>query len=328
MLLLIVTPADSISRPLSHEQDGANLTIHQSSVPGCGTPAMVAKLHQIDLICFRRGWYVGDMGSGTLAATAKEPPAFVQLVAHPLRWRLLHELTQSDRAVRELTERVGEPQNLVSYHLRRLRDGGLVRARRSAADGRDSYYAIDLLQCEQQLQAVGGALHPALLQPPGDSAPDTARTRPRRRQRVLFLCTGNSARSQIAEALLDHVSGGAIAAESAGSHPKTLHPNAIRAMRTRGLDISANRTKHLDEFTAQRFDLVITLCDRVREVCPEFPAHPDLVHWSVPDPARAAPTNRASYPAFGHTVTELETRIRFLIPLLLAQSATAKPARK
>src|SRR5262245_2834071 len=91
-----------------------------------------------------------------------DPPSFVRLVAHRVRWRLLEELVQSDRAVWELTQLVGEPQSLISYHLRRLRDGGLVSARRSSADGRDSYYAVDLLGCQQQLQAAGGALHPAL----------------------------------------------------------------------------------------------------------------------------------------------------------------------
>ena len=64
------------------------------------------------------------------------------------------------------------------------------------------------------------------------------------------------------------------------------------------------------------FDMVITLCDRVREVCPEFPAHPQLVHWSVPDPSLEGPTNRDSYPAFERTAAELETRVRFLLPLL------------
>jgi protein-tyrosine-phosphatase len=130
------------------------------------------------------------------------------------------------------------------------------------------------------------------------------------------LCTGNSARSQIAEALLEHMSDGTVEAVSAGSNPKPLHPNAVRVMRKRGIDISTNRTKHLDEFLAQRFDRVITLCDRVREVCPEFPAQPQLVHWSVPDPALEGSTTRASYPAFERTAAELETRISFLLPLL------------
>jgi protein-tyrosine-phosphatase len=114
---------------------------------------------------------------------------------------------------------------------------------------------------------------------------------------VLFLCTGNSARSQIAEALVARMTGGGVKAASAGSHPKPLYPNAVQVMRKRGIDISGNRTKHLDEFMTQRFDAVITLCDRVREVCPEFPSHPALVHWSMPDPAQAGPTNQASWAA-------------------------------
>jgi protein-tyrosine-phosphatase/DNA-binding transcriptional ArsR family regulator len=236
----------------------------------------------------------------------------VQLAAHPVRWRLLRELARSDRAVSELTRLVDEPQNLVSYHLRQLRDGGLVTHRRSAADGRDVYYAIDLAACEHQLDAAGGELHPALHRAPGVTQPK-ARPHRQRRRRVLFLCTGNSARSQMAEALLVHRSGGAYDAASAGSHPKPLHPNAVRVMSARGIDISANRTKHLDVFASQRFDMVITLCDRVREICPEFPRHPAQVHWSMPDPAAGAGTERATLPAFEQAVTELETRVRYLI---------------
>jgi protein-tyrosine-phosphatase len=145
---------------------------------------------------------------------------------------------------------------------------------------------------------------------------------------VLFLCTGNSARSQIAEALLEHLSRGVVDAASAGSHPKPLHPNAVRVMRTRGIDISANRTKSLDEFRAHRFDLIITLCDRVREICPEFPSQPRLVHWSIADPAREGPTNRASYPAFERTAIELDTRIRFLLHQLNAVQTTRKTTRR
>ena len=245
-----------------------------------------------------------------MTASTGTPPPFVKLLAHPLRWRLLEELTQSDRAVRELTELVDEPQNLVSYHLRQLRDGGLVSTRRSAADARDSYYSIDLPHCRDELQAVGGALHPGLWLVPALTRPDG---KPARKQRVLFLCTGNSARSQIAEALAERISCGVIDATSAGSNPKELHPNAVRVLRKRGIDIGENRTKHLDEFVGKRFDVVVTLCDRVREVCPEFPHHPRSVHWSMPDPAAAASTIRASYPAFERTADELETRIAFLL---------------
>jgi protein-tyrosine-phosphatase len=209
---------------------------------------------------------------------------------------------------------VDEPQSLVSYHLRVLREGGLVFARRSSADGRDSYYAIDLHACREALQSTGGALHPSLrLAPAIERRQEQSSLR---NQQVLFLCTGNSARSQIAEALMDQISDGAIHAVSAGSNPKQLHPNAVRVLHKRGIDISKNRTKHLDEFRTARFDTVITLCDRVREVCPAFPSRPELVHWSVPDPALEGSNNRSSYPAFERTAIELETRIRFRLPLL------------
>jgi protein-tyrosine-phosphatase/DNA-binding transcriptional ArsR family regulator len=242
-----------------------------------------------------------------------EPPPVLRLVGHPVRWRLLQELVRSDRPVAELTELLEAPQSLVSYHLRQLRAGELVSMRRSSADRRDSYYRIDLDRCGALLHAARAAVHPGLRLGPAAPSPHLPGRRPRRRRRVLFLCTGNSARSQIAEALLHQQSEGTVEAASAGSKPKPLHPNAMRVMKQRGIDISANRTKHLDEFVTQRFDFVITLCDRVREVCPEFPGHPDLVHWSIPDPAREGSTNRASYPAFERTASELETRVDFFL---------------
>ena len=86
-------------------------------------------------------------------------------------------------------------------------------------------------------------------------------------------------------------SGGAVEAYSAGSHPKPLHPNAVRVMRDEhGLDLAGHASKHLDVFADQRFDWVISLCDRVREVCPEFPGHPETIHWSIPNPATGEPT--------------------------------------
>jgi protein-tyrosine-phosphatase/DNA-binding transcriptional ArsR family regulator len=250
-------------------------------------------------------------GSGAARLVDGEPPPFLQLAAHPVRWRLLRELVASDRAVWELTQLLGERQSLVSYHLRQLRAEHVVSARRSSADGRDSYYAVDLVRCEELLQSAGGALHPALWLAPAPAV--KLRTNGRRQRRVLFLCTGNSARSQIAEALLEQLSEGTIEAASAGSSPKPLHRNAVRVMKKRGIDISANRTKHLDEFRDQRFDFVITLCDRVREVCPEFPSHPNLAHWSIPDPALDGRNARSTYPAFERTARELETRIGFLL---------------
>ena len=258
-----------------------------------------------------------DSLCGVDAAVARsdvgEPPPFLQLVGHPVRWRLLGELARSDRAVRELTELVGERQSLVSYHLTQLGTAGLVRNRHSSADRRDRYYTIDLGRCRELLQETGGSLHPglALVAAPRPSRrPGSDRSR---RPRILFLCTGNSARSQMAEALVERMSEGRVDAASAGSRPKPLHPNAVRVMQEHGLDISGNRTKHLDEFASQQFNVVITLCDRVREVCPAFPFHPDLVHWSIPDPAAADPKDPDTYPAFERLAIELSIRIEFLL---------------
>jgi ArsR family transcriptional regulator, arsenate/arsenite/antimonite-responsive transcriptional repressor / arsenate reductase (thioredoxin) len=245
------------------------------------------------------------------------PPRFLRLAGHPLRWRLLSELARSDRRVRELCELADRRQSLVSYHLRQLRDGGLVSMRRSTADGRDTYYVLDLDRCGELLSSAGAALHPALA--------STTRARRKRSSalaRVLFLCTGNSARSQIAEALCEQLSDGAVSAASAGSHPKPLHPNAVRVMRERGLDLSGRRSKHLAEFAGQRFDYVISLCDRVREVCPEFAGGPELIHWSIPDPAREPGSEEETLPAFERTATELCTRIGFLIKAIEPTTTT------
>jgi protein-tyrosine-phosphatase/DNA-binding transcriptional ArsR family regulator len=255
-------------------------------------------------------------GAAAVWRPPSAPPPFLRLMGHPVRWRLVRELMHSDRAVSELRQLVDEPQSLVSYHLRQLREGGLVSRRQSSADRRDSYYAIDLPACQRLLRAAGDALHPGIALEPAARPIRGAHGGWRRRLRVMFLCTGNSARSQIAEALLARMSDGTVDVVSAGSHPKALHPNAVRAMKRRGIDISGNHTKHLDLFVSQRFDFVITLCDRVREVCPELPSHPTLIHWSIPDPALEGTTDRATYPAFERTVTELETRIRFLIALI------------
>jgi ArsR family transcriptional regulator, arsenate/arsenite/antimonite-responsive transcriptional repressor / arsenate reductase (thioredoxin) len=255
--------------------------------------------------------------------TSGGPPLFLQLAGHPIRWRLLGELTRSDRAVRELTAMLGEPQSLVSYHLAHLRNGELVTVRRSAADRRDSYYAIDLARCADLLHSSGAALHPGLglaVTPQPKAA--TAR-RSTRRPRVLFLCTGNGTRSQIAEALLDALSEGTVEVVSAGSHPKPIHPNAVRVLHERGIDISAKQSKHLDAFTRRRFDVVITLCDRVREVCPEFPGPPEAIHWSIPDPGLEGETDRETYPAFERTARELETRIHFFLT-----GINTRPARR
>jgi ArsR family transcriptional regulator, arsenate/arsenite/antimonite-responsive transcriptional repressor / arsenate reductase (thioredoxin) len=234
-------------------------------------------------------------------------PEFLRLSAHPLRWRLLTELAGGDRRVRELTGLVGQPQNLVSYHLRLLRGGGLVTARRSSFDGRDTYYHLDLDRCAHELAKAGAVLR---------LGPSSAAVLPATRPRVLFACTGNSARSPIAEALLRRRAAGGVEVTSAGSHPKPrVHAGAVRVLGEEfGIDIAGSRPRHLDTVAGGRFHYVITLCDKVREVCPEFGAARS-VHWSIPDPAGAGEDG----PAFVRVAEEIDSRIRHLLPVLAAK---------
>jgi ArsR family transcriptional regulator, arsenate/arsenite/antimonite-responsive transcriptional repressor / arsenate reductase (thioredoxin) len=248
---------------------------------------------------------------------AAAPPAFVGLVAHPLRWRLLTTLAESDLRVRELVTRVGQPQNLVSYHLRMLRRGGLVSATRSSFDGRDSYYHLDLDRCADALTETGATLHPALRQGVVPAGPPREHQWSRRLA-VLFVCTGNSARSPIAEALLRHRTGGRVTVMSAGSRPKAhLHPDAVRVMGEEfGIDITGQRPRHVHDLGDRQFGHVITLCDKAREGCPEFVDHPRRIHWSVPDPVVASHTPQGSYRMFQQTAADIETRVRHLLPVL------------
>ena len=103
--------------------------------------------------------------------------------------------------------------------------------------------------------------------------------------RVLILCTANSARSQMAEGLLRQDGGPGFAVFSAGHRPSSVRPEAVAVMREIGVDISAQRSKHVDEFAGQRFDYVITVCDQAKEVCPVFPGAPRRIHYSIADPA-------------------------------------------
>ena len=265
-------------------------------------------------------------------------PPVVRLLADPVRWRLMRELASGDWRVRELVAAAGQPQNLVSYHLRQLRAGGLVTARRSSFDGRDTYYSLDLDGCARALAAASSALHPGLSLIPAAIPATLTADRPRSlladrpgslpaaaeragaaggaARRVLFVCTGNSGRSPMAEALLRHRAGTRIQASSAGIRPKPLHPDAAAVMRDRfRIDITGHRPVPVESVARERFDYVISLCDKARESRPEFAGRPRLIHWSLADPA-AGEGGLTGYPAFERTAAELDTRIRFLVPAL------------
>lgn len=141
--------------------------------------------------------------------------------------------------------------------------------------------------------------------------------------RVLFLCTHNSARSQMAEALLRHLGGDQFEVYSAGTEETRVHPLAIEAMQAVGIDISGARSKHLREFLGQDFDYVITVCDRAAESCPIFPGDPKRIHWSFPDPSAVEGSEDERRRAFARVRDEITLRLRTWIQLPHAPRAAA-----
>ncbi|HLL74471.1 MAG TPA: arsenate reductase ArsC [Pyrinomonadaceae bacterium] len=129
-------------------------------------------------------------------------------------------------------------------------------------------------------------------------------------KRVLILCTGNSARSQMAEGLLRHDGGARFEVESAGVSPTGVRPEAVAAMRELGIDIAGQRSKSVDEFVGQSFDYVITVCDNAREQCPVFPAATRRLHWSFDDPAAAVGDEAARLSVFHRVRDEIRARLR------------------
>ena len=136
--------------------------------------------------------------------------------------------------------------------------------------------------------------------------------------RVLFLCTGNSARSQIAEALLNRKAGGRFVAESAGSQPADrVNPYALEVLRESGVEWSGHPPRGLDGLEKTRWDLVITVCDQAREACPIFPGRPVIAHWGMSDPAAVEGTDAAKRAAFRQAFILINRRIDLLLALPL-----------
>ena len=130
------------------------------------------------------------------------------------------------------------------------------------------------------------------------------------KERVLILCTGNSARSQMAESLLRHDAGGQFEVESAGTKPGIVRPEAISVMRELGVDISGHRSKHVNEFDGERFDYVITVCDNANESCPVFPGAVKRLHKSFEDPAAVNGSEEERLAAFRRVRDELREYLR------------------
>jgi ArsR family transcriptional regulator, arsenate/arsenite/antimonite-responsive transcriptional repressor / arsenate reductase (thioredoxin) len=255
-------------------------------------------------------------------------PQVLGVLAHDLRWTIVSMLVPGDLRTSEIVLRTGQAPSLVSYHLARLRDAGLVSARRSAADGRDSYHCLDLDALGRTVTGAVEQIHPGLITGPG-TAPEQTRLplaaggtaglrqgdRPRRRAEVLFICSGNSARSPMAEGWLNHLGGGLVTARSAGVTPAPLHPLAAAAMAEHGVDISSHRATSLSAYAGGAFARVITLCDRAREECGDLLQAGAAVHWSIPNPSQAHPPD---LDAFRSAARELRTRVRYLLLALQA----------
>lgn len=240
-------------------------------------------------------------------------PEIHKLLSNDVRWKILTLLAKSDLRVQEITAQLHLPQNLVSYHLQKLNKHGLIQEHHSIADGREIFYGIHLSHIRELLQSARLELHPGLV-----DGPELPITLPP--LRVLFLCTHNSARSQMAEGFLREKSRQQFQAFSAGIDPSGINPNTIQAMLEHQIDISSQRSKHLDEFLHDPFDYIITVCDRARELCPTFPDQPIRIHWSIADPAEQAGSNENPLPAFRVTAAELEERVDYFITQIKQQT--------
>jgi arsenate reductase len=135
--------------------------------------------------------------------------------------------------------------------------------------------------------------------------------------RVLFVCTGNSARSLMAEALVRHKGGDAFEVHSAGTHPKGINPLTLKIVAEAGIDASWARSKSVTEYLGQQFDYVLTVCDEARQICPVFPGVHESLHWGYEDPAEATGTEEERLAVFRRVFVQLGERINQFVPLAL-----------
>jgi arsenate reductase len=226
----------------------------------------------------------------------------------------------------DLARRCGVAASTMSFHLTQMRSVGLVESRR---EGRTLYYVASLPALEALGRAVMTGFCPALvpdLDPfatatfgdPAMPANDRNRT-----LNVLFLCSGNSARSQMAEAILNREGQGRFQAFSAGSHPRdTVHPQALSVLRRANLPVAGLRPKTWEEYgrpDAPVMDFVFTVCDDAAgETCPVWPGQPMTAHWGVPDPVAFEGTDAATAAVFNDTFRMLYNRISLFVSLPLA----------
>ncbi|NEX47759.1 metalloregulator ArsR/SmtB family transcription factor [Pseudotabrizicola algicola] len=251
--------------------------------------------------------------------------AFATL-GHPGRlavFRLLMRFAPQGVRPTEIAEALGMKQNTLSHHLADLGASGLVAVERR---GRSLFYAVDLDATEGLIGYLAldvGRARPDLLAPLALAQKETAPMTPEPRGtafNVLFLCSGNSARSIFAEALLRDLGKGRFHAHSAGTRPSSApNPFALAVLGRNGHDIAGLRSKHASEFQtpdAGTMDFVFTVCDTAAaEECPPWPGQPITGHWGLPDPVKAGGTDAEKALVFAQTYTALRRRIAAFVAL-------------
>jgi len=241
-------------------------------------------------------------------------------LGHPGRLAVFRLLMRfAPRGVRptEIASALGIKQNTLSHHLADLTGCGLVQVRR---EGRSLFYAVDLQKTESLIGYLAldlGRARPDLLP---KALHEKANPMPDMSYNVLFICSGNSARSIFAEALLRDLGAGKFSAHSAGTRPGTaINPVALNVLARNGHDTAGLRAKHLSEFqgpAAPQMDFVFTVCDSAAaEDCPPWPGQPITGHWGLPDPVKATGTEAERALVFAQTYGALRHRIAAFVEL-------------
>ncbi len=238
--------------------------------------------------------------------TTVHPPQILGVLADPTVWGIVTHLTQSDAHQQELAQALGVSPDDITAKATQLQPLGVISARQSDSNPQLTFYRLDLAALRDAWTAAGTAIHP-FVGGVEEGLPDQITSKPR----VLFLCTHNSARSQMAEGMLRHFSKGKVEAFSAGSVATRIHPQAIDTMNQAGIDITNQRSKHMDEYTGENFDYVITVCDQQHETCPVFPGTPKRIHWSFADPSAVAEEDQPQ--AFKSVANQMRNLLRYFL---------------
>jgi ArsR family transcriptional regulator, arsenate/arsenite/antimonite-responsive transcriptional repressor / arsenate reductase (thioredoxin) len=232
--------------------------------------------------------------------------------SEPNRLAIISLLSTGPMLVGDICNASGLPLTLVSQHLRVLRESGMVRAERDGKDARAVWYSLN----PQRIKEIQKALSMVF-----DMTKIVDRRIPEAKQglnfkgekfSVLFLCSGNSARSQMSEALLQHYGKGLIEGRSAGTHPRKVHPLTVKVLEEIGLDTTGLKTKHYSVFSRESFRYVITVCDRANEECPDFKGDYQRIHWSIADPVKDGNEDELVN-VFKQTRQELAERIELFV---------------